>query len=68
MFGYEDDSISSVPAEDKEVGVIIEEETTGVIPDLFKTKPSSLLSLEALKSSTLADPVFKEAMGQVMVA
>ena len=45
MFGYEDEA-SSVPAEDKEAGAIIEEETTGNVPASLQDE--TIISLRSL--------------------
>ena len=65
MFGYEDEA-SSVPAEDKEAGAIIEEETTGVIPASLQDETIiSPIVGSAVALADVNDPVFSSgAMGQ----
>ena len=65
MFGYEDEA-SSVPAEDKEAGAIIEEETTGVIPASLRDETIiSPIVGSAVALADVNDPVFSSgAMGQ----
>ena len=65
MFGYEDEA-SSVPAEDKETGAIIEEETTGVIPASLQDETIiSPIVGSAVALADVNDPVFSSgAMGQ----
>ena len=65
MFGYEDEA-SSVPAEDKEAGAIIEEETTGTVPETLQDETIiSPIVGQAVALENVNDPVFSSgAMGQ----
>ena len=65
MFGYEDEA-SSVPAEDKEAGAIIEEETTGTVPETLQNETIvSPIVGQAVALENVNDPVFSSgAMGQ----
>lgn len=65
MFGYEDEA-SSVPAEDKEAGAIIEEETTGAVPASLQDETIiSPIVGSAVALADVNDPVFSSgAMGQ----
>ena len=65
MFGYEDEA-SSVPAEDKEAGAIIEEETTGTVPETLQDETIiSPIVGQTVALENVNDPVFSSgAMGQ----